>query len=191
MLTSNDEWKKSVLERTGIEYVILSDEEWITLLAGADSSTPILGEYTFHYIFFLYPFSPFNFKTLLVAPYSEQLDKCLKRMVDGGILTKEIKAVDAMIAEAFKLSPRGSSVYRNLKSRIYRKQILINNYVLRPAVNVLNELESLKKTYNGRELLKLLTLIIAKIKSSDIALELHLKKHEMQYLKRIIRYGGI
>ena len=191
MLTVNERWKESVLKKTGLEYITLTEEEWILLLAGADASSPILGEYTFHYIFFLYPFSPFNFKALLITPYSEQLDKCLKRMIEGGILVKEIKVVNTMVTEAYKLSLRGSTAYRNLKNRIYKKHILINDHLVRPVANILNELESLKKTYNGKELLKLLTLTIAKVKSGDLALELHLKEHEMQYLKRIIRYGGV
>lgn len=191
MSSVNERWKESVLKKAGLEYITLTEEEWILLLAGADASSPILGEYTFHYIFFLYPFSPFNFKTLLITPYSEQLDKCLKRMIEGGILVKEIKVVNTMVTEAYKLSLRGSTVYRSLKNRIYKKHILINDYLVRPVANVLNELESLKKTYNGRELLKLLTLTVAKVKSGDLALELHLKEHEIQYLKRIIRYGGV
>ncbi len=191
MLTVNERWKESVLKKTGLEYITLTEEEWILLLAGADASSPILGEYTFHYIFFLYPFSPFNFKALLITPYSEQLDKCLKRMIEGGILVKEIKVVNTMVTEAYKLSLRGSTAYRNLKNRIYKKHILINDHLVRPVANILNELESLKKTYNGKELLKLLTLTIAKVKSGDLALELHLKEHEIQYLKRIIRYGGV
>ena len=191
MLTVNERWKESVLKKTGLEYITLTEEEWILLLAGADASSPILGEYTFHYIFFLYPFSPFNFKALLITPYSEQLDKCLKRMIEGGILVKEIKGVNTMVTEAYKLSLRGSTAYRNLKNRIYKKHILINDHLVRPVANILNELESLKKTYNGKELLKLLTLTIAKVKSGDLALELHLKEHEIQYLKRIIRYGGV
>lgn len=191
MLTVNNEWKKSVLEKAGLQYITLTGEEWVLLLAGADSSSPILGEYTFHFIFFLYPFSPFNFKTLLIAPYSEQLDKCLKRMLDGGILIKEIKVVNTMVTEAYKLSLKGNTVYRNLKNKIYKKQVLINNHIVRPVANVLNELESLKKTYNGRELFKLLKLLIAKVKNNDFALELRLQDHEIQYLKRVIRYGGV
>lgn len=183
-----DEWKKIVVRQLGLSLLDLKPEDWIVLLLAADGYSPISGEESMHTCFFLYSLCPFNFKTLLITVYSSDLHRALSNLIERGIVKRSMEYVDGDFREVFKLTDDGRVLADSLKLKLSRSWVFVNNIVLRRGDSIMEELASLKRTYNERKPSTLLKLILNNVESSESILELRLSEDEVDYLKKVYKY---
>ena len=183
-------WKSEVLRKMGIEWITLSRDEWIILLLGLDGRAPIVGEHVFHTVFFLYPFSPFDVKPLFLTPFSPEIFALLRRLGEEGIIEKGAEIVRGEFVDIYSLTDRGLSRYRDITRRGKNRWVLLKGFVAKPFTQVAEELEALKRTYNGRSPKSILKVLLSKARSEDPVLMAQLGERSVEFLRLLIRYGA-
>lgn len=179
-------WKNEVIKKLGIKKYDLSNREWILLLLGVDGKQPIIHEYTFHVIFFIYSISPFNVKPVLVSVFSDNIHKTLYDLIDEGLVVKKYGFDNYSSKEIFELTFRGKREVDKILGIVHNRWILIDNIVLKKGSTIIDELTSLKRTYNDREAKIMLKLLLNHLKSDSSSLLLKFNEDELKYLRKII-----
>jgi len=183
------QWKREVLEKMGIEWVELSDREWLILLLGIDGKSPIVGEHVFHTIFFLYPLSPFDVKPLFVVPYSPDIAKLIAELRKQGVVERRLEVVKNELVDVYSLTTQGATQFAELLRKLRGRWVLLDGLVAKPAERLIEELEALKRTYNGKSPKSILRLLLNKVRSEDTVVTARIGKDAVEYLKTLIRYG--
>lgn len=180
------EWKEKIYEKLGIKVNSIDRRQWLLLLLGVDGNQPIVNEYTFHTIFFIYSISPFDVKPLFVVPFSIEIHKTLEELVSQGYINKKYSFDNYRRKEIYRLTYKGRIEANKILSKINDSWVCINDIVLKKGTAIINELISLKRTYNDRELKTILKLMIKYINTDSTSLPLKFSEEELIYLKRIL-----
>ncbi len=149
------EWKNEVLSQMGVGSVLelsLGDAILLLLYLGGE---PIYGVEALHTVLFLYPYFDSGEELLLLAPYSRKVDRLLAEMEREGLVERRVEYRGDRVVTAFLLTGRGRERAKSLASRIRRSFVLLRGFAARRGFQVLEELESLKHTYNGLDVLEI------------------------------------
>ena len=182
-----EDWKREVLDKAGIDWVELDEREWIILLLGLDGQAPIIGEHVFHVIFFLYPLAPFDVRPLFLTPFSPRVRKALTSLIRDGLIQRELEVVKGSLVDTYSLTRYGREAYAKLMRKVEGKWLLLSKFVVKPSKTVLEDLESLKRTYNGRTPKSLLRAILSKVRGDNAILTARLGEEALDYLRYLLR----
>lgn len=161
------EWKKRVLAEMGIEdYVELGLGEIILLLV-ALGGKPLQGLESLHLMLFLYPYVDSGEKLLFAAPYSAKVERELLRLEREGLVTRRSGHRNGRLTVSLVATQRGAERAKMLASKLRRSYVVFRGFAVRRGVEVLEELESLKKVYNGLGFLDVGVRIASLILSGD------------------------
>ncbi|RLE60528.1 MAG: hypothetical protein DRJ35_03050 [Thermoprotei archaeon] len=179
------DWKHEIIDRMEMKLCEISRREWILLLLGVDGGQPIVNEYTFHVIFYIYSFSPFDVKPLIATVFSKDIHNTIRELINDGIVERRYSYDAHGSKEVYSLSIIGEKTVEKLISRVKKSWVLINNIVVRKGETILDELVSLKRTYNDRDPKTILKLLLNYIKSESSSINLRFEEDELRYLKKI------
>ena len=181
------DWKRGVLGKLGLDCMELTPEDWVLALLYVDGKSRLMGEASLHTIFFLYPYPSFKFTTLLVTVYSEELHRVLNDLINRGLVRKKIEYINGRLVDTYFLTERGSAAAAGLVNEMTRRWVMLDGFIVREGRRILEELESLKRTYNGRSPRMLLKVILDKIRNEEPAMGLRLEEGALTYLKALIQ----
>ena len=185
-----EKWRLSILERMGLRQVHKpSLEEWVLLLLYLDGKKPVYGMETLHYIFFIYPYVDARFSTLLFAPYSPELEKSVLNLERERLIDRRAEFLNGRITTAFFLTNKGAERAKKTFFKFRESWLLLKGFIVRKGEDVVNELEALKKTYNGKSLLELLRLLASKVEAERESLFLNTEIKDQKTLDALLNYA--
>ncbi|MCX8180749.1 MAG: hypothetical protein N3E41_05190 [Thermofilaceae archaeon] len=180
-------WKQSVLTEMGLTPISLSARDWLLLLLQANDQNPIQGEESIHITFFMMQYPPVDFKPLVLSVFSQPLYDALEQLINEGLVEKSFSQERGKIIETFKLSDRGVREAELLYEKVRKSWVIIGDLVARDGSKLLGELEALKKTYNGKDLLEWLRIFMERIDSPESSFDIFFTKAESDYMKKLYR----
>lgn len=182
-----EKWKLETLRNMEINCLELSEEEWVILLLAVDGFSPIVGEEVFHTCFFLYPYTSFNFKPLLLSVYAQEISEAIDRLKEKGLLKLDFDYSGIALREVFKLTNEGRTVAEKIIKSVKKGWIIFRHVLIRKGNKVVEDLTALKKTYNGRGPAELLRLMLSQLNSTNNIFTVRLNNKELSYLKKVYK----
>lgn len=181
------EWKKEILNSMGLSLININAKDWVLLILQVNGQSPIRGEEILHTIFFMMQYPPFNFKPLILSVYSEEVHQALEELTERGLVKREFSFDKGRAVEVLTLTEKGASEAARLAEKVREKWIVVGNIIVREGSKILSELETMKKTYNGRDITELLKLFLDRIDNPESIFDLWFSKDEIEYMKKIYR----
>lgn len=181
------DWKLSVMKKIGLTPISLSARDWALLLLYAGGQAPVRGEEHFHTTLFMMQCSPLSFKTLLLSVFSPELHEAIEELVVENLVERSHEREGGRFAEVYKLSQKGSLEARRLAETVKESWVLVDNIVTRQGKEILEELEALKKTYNGKGLVEWMRIFFEKLETPDNFIESRFSKGEVEYFKKLYK----
>ena len=177
------DWKINILKNIGIDNILrLSKEDWVLLALYVDGNKPVSSVEVLHFMFFFYTFSPFNYKFLLFSPFSEELHKAVENVIEKGYAIYRTRFESGRILKSIELTQRGKERARKIVKSIFSSWVLVREVIVRLGREVIEELESLKKTYNDRTLPSLLKLLAMRVEAEGTMYNANLSDEEKNFL---------
>lgn len=185
-----DAWKKEQLKDMGVSEVYEPElEEWILLVLYLDGKKPIYGPEVLHFLFFMYPYVDARFVPMLFAPYSPDIEKALAALEQKGLVDRRTELINGRVTASIHLSLKGELRSKNLAKRLERGWIASRGFVVRKGADILQELEAIKKTYNGKSLIELLQLLASKIEAEKENVLLNLPGSSGDIVDVVVKYA--
>lgn len=161
-----DEWKAEVLKRLNLNPLYeVGPRELVLLFLLSDGRSPVLGEEVIHLCFFLYPYVDTPLSPSLILPRLSEIDKTLEALEAEGLIERRTEFVRGRYTAVVRLTERGVAEAKKLQGQLQSSWIILRGVAVRRGVEVLGELEALKKTYNGRSPFELFGLLISKLEA--------------------------
>ncbi len=182
-LAGDERWKLEIVKSIGLPTLRLGPREWALLLLYADGQSPVRGEESFHMTFFMMQVPPVSFKPLLLSFFSPELHDAISGLVEEGLV--KVVSGESGEPELYRLTERGLSEAAKLAESLKRSWVFVGSALVREGSKVLSELEALKKTYNGKDLIEWIDLLIKKIDSQENLLERFFDRNEILYIRKI------
>ncbi|RLE59918.1 MAG: hypothetical protein DRJ35_04635 [Thermoprotei archaeon] len=185
-----EDWKRDQLKNMGIKEIYEPTlEEWILLTLYLDGKKPIYGLEVLQFIFFMYPYVNARFTPLFFAPYSPDIEKVLVELEQKGLVDRRTEFINGRISPAIYLTTKGEYRSKNLFKKLHSGWIVSKGFVIRIGTEILQELEALKKTYNGKSLVELLQLLASKIEAERENVFLNLPGDSENIIDTAIKYA--
>ena len=179
------DWKQGVLKRMGIDCIELSLDDWIILFLASDGFRGIDSGLKIHLMIFLYPFINVKFRPTFLGVFSKDVEYAIRNLISLGYVKKVHRYANGLKYE-YVLTEKGRTRAIYLMSFLANKWILSSDkLIIKPGKNVLWEIESIKRTYNGRSNLTILALLLDKIVGEE-HYKLTLDPLERDLLKEIL-----
>jgi len=179
----DERWKLELMKSVELPALRLRPREWALLLLYADGQSPVRGEEGFHVTFFMMQVPPVSFKPLLLSFYSPELHSAIRELVEEGLV--KVTGGERTGTELYRLTERGLLEAVKLAENVRRSWVFVGSVLVREGSKILSELDALKKTYNGKNLIEWVDMLVKKIGSQENVLERVFSEDEMSYLKKI------
>jgi DNA-binding PadR family transcriptional regulator len=157
-------WKSEVLEyiKLGKMYEP-KPEDFVLLLAYLDGKSPIYGDEVLHFIVAIYPYVEVSLSPSFFLPFSAEVERTLKNLLDRKLVARTKQLYRGSERNIIKITEEGVDDARRLLKLFSDNWLLLRKTVVRPGLEVVNELEALKKTYNGKSVSELMRVLATKI----------------------------
>lgn len=171
-----DEWKFEVLNQLNLTpFHELGLRDLVLLFLLSDGRSPVLGEEVIHLCFFLYPYVDTPLSPSLILPRLSEVDKVLDSLESEGLIERRTEFIKGRYALVIRLTERGVAEARKVYGQITGSWVVLRGMAVRKGVEVLSELEALKKSYNGRSPFELLKLLVSKLEAEGENILWHLR----------------
>jgi len=184
--TGGHTWKKRVLENFRLGKVYEPRlEDYILLLLYLDGRTPIYGEEVVHFILTIYPYAEVELSPSFFLPYSAIIENKLGELIEKKLAYRLKQNYRGTEKNIIKITEGGSDEARRLFKLFSESWLLVHNTVLRQGSEVLNELEALKKTYNGKSVTELIGLLASKLDAEGTFFIQHLSANSPGWMNYV------
>ncbi|MEM0222953.1 MAG: hypothetical protein QXS92_02340 [Thermofilum sp.] len=171
-----DEWKAELLKRLNLDpFHEIGPRELVLLFLLSDGRSPVVGEEVIHLCFFLYPYVDTPLSPSIILPRLSEIDRTLEALEAEGLVERRTEFVRGRYASVIRLTERGTAEAKKLQGQVQSSWIILRGMAVRRGVEILGELEALKKTYNGRSPLELLGLLVSKLEAEGDSILWHVR----------------
>lgn len=171
-----NEWKAELLKQVNLNpFREVGLRDLVLLFLLSDGRSPVFGEEIIHLCLFLYPYVDAPLSPSLIFPRLSEVDKVLESLEAEGFIERKTEFTRGRYTAVVRLTERGVVEARKLYGQLQDSWVVLRGVAVRRGVDVLGELEALKKTYNGRGPLELLKLLITKLEAEGDNILWHIR----------------
>ncbi|OYT61916.1 MAG: hypothetical protein B6U69_02710 [Thermofilum sp. ex4484_15] len=167
-------------------------EVWPLILLALDNFSPLKGLARIHLMFFIYHYVGYIFKPNLLGPYSPELERSLRNLIEAGLVKVTLVREGNRRVRVYGLTEEGKRVAKGLLNKISSSLVELGDVLIIKGNEIIKDLENLKKYYSEKPLSLLLKRCIKEVnKEVPYHLKVEFTEDSIAFVKDLAEELGL